>query len=412
LAVSNHESAPLIITGVSRSGTSYLSALLQRAGLDIGRRLIGPNVSNLRGHFENLDFVELHQEILQALGLPDVGWVTQGKVEVTPHFREKAKEVVRNNASALPWGWKDPRTTLFLDFWAQLLPEAKFIFIFRPPWNVFDSLLRRGTDAEILNEPTLALDVWTYYNRTILDFHKANPHRSLITPVEYATGIPNSLIQNICDRFDLPLSEVSVIPFNGSLLKTDAQPKYWPLLIRNYFPEILSVWGELVDNSVYCGLTPIEGIFPAPDAMRKLIAAEAANVITERTQSEVEIAAGKLAIKKQHARLDELEKKYGLLKQTYRDLEHMYEKLRSHSQELAKACDAHERAYQTVERERIELEQVAAQLKERIVELEQSLESKARALDNITSSRSWKLRNSLVGLLRSNAVGSAGNSAV
>ena len=59
---------PIIITGMHRSGTSLVASLLQEAGLSIGERLLGPSAGNRKGHFEDVDFVELHEDILADNG--------------------------------------------------------------------------------------------------------------------------------------------------------------------------------------------------------------------------------------------------------------------------------------------------------------------------------------------------------
>ena len=44
--------------------------------------------------------------------------------EVVPVFEERARTLVSARASRPFWGWKDPRTCLFLEFWDRLLPQA------------------------------------------------------------------------------------------------------------------------------------------------------------------------------------------------------------------------------------------------------------------------------------------------
>ncbi len=56
----------LIIAGMHRSGTSLLAAALGAAGVDLARGLMAAaDGNNEKGFFENLDFVELHEKILQ-----------------------------------------------------------------------------------------------------------------------------------------------------------------------------------------------------------------------------------------------------------------------------------------------------------------------------------------------------------
>jgi len=53
--------------------------------------------------------------ILRSQGLNDVGWTLQSNIHVEEQYVE-AKEVSEKFV-IVNMGWKDPRTTLFLDFW-------------------------------------------------------------------------------------------------------------------------------------------------------------------------------------------------------------------------------------------------------------------------------------------------------
>ena len=46
-----------IVVGMHRSGTSVVAQWLSRSGLFIGDSLLGPNVGNEQGHFEDADFL-------------------------------------------------------------------------------------------------------------------------------------------------------------------------------------------------------------------------------------------------------------------------------------------------------------------------------------------------------------------
>lgn len=67
-------------------------------------------------------------------------------------FEEEARELLAVRVrSGVAWGWKEPRTTLFLDFWQERLPDARHLFVFQRPWEVVDSLFRRGDDTFVRN---------------------------------------------------------------------------------------------------------------------------------------------------------------------------------------------------------------------------------------------------------------------
>ena len=55
----------LMIIGFHRSGTSMLAQELTNAGLFIGDKLLGGDISNVDGHFEDYDFFSFHEKILK-----------------------------------------------------------------------------------------------------------------------------------------------------------------------------------------------------------------------------------------------------------------------------------------------------------------------------------------------------------
>jgi hypothetical protein len=166
----------LIITGMHRSGTSLLSQYLSQCGLHIGKELINFDTINSQsaynGHHEDRDFLEFHREIMARVRI--YGFPTNELqlllFRINSSDRQKAIKLIKSRENLAQWGWKDPRTTLFLDFWHELIVSPKYLFVYREPLLVVDSLLRRGTDKHILKKPIIALRSWKIYNRQIIKF--------------------------------------------------------------------------------------------------------------------------------------------------------------------------------------------------------------------------------------------------
>ena len=74
-----------------RSGTSLAASLLESAGLDIGRRLVEANASNLRGHFEDADFVEFDRAVLTRLGVSPDGWLVESVPAIPDALVDQAR---------------------------------------------------------------------------------------------------------------------------------------------------------------------------------------------------------------------------------------------------------------------------------------------------------------------------------
>jgi len=235
----------LIVTGMHRSGTSVTTSLLQSAGLDVGQKLLDENESNLKGHFENLDFLSFHENVLRSLGISPEGWTVQQDIIVPEYFINEAKQLIQKNASgSQPWGWKEPRTTLFLNFWDSLLPKGKFLFIYRSPWEVLDSLFRRGNDT-FCYHPEFALKTWMDYNQKILDFYRHQPERCLLFNISQVTQNFSAVIEAIQQKLGIELHSPAADLYDPSLLQQSSPYSQRQMLIQNYFPEAFALYGQL-----------------------------------------------------------------------------------------------------------------------------------------------------------------------
>lgn len=133
-----------IILGMHRSGTSLIANYIQKLGIDIGERLLEKHDSNKDGHFEDLDFLEFHRSILRSNNLDDFLFdenieITFDESYLTTASNLSKKKSKKNNQ----WGWKEPRTCLFVNLWNMIIKDSVYIISFRNPELVIDSVLRR-----------------------------------------------------------------------------------------------------------------------------------------------------------------------------------------------------------------------------------------------------------------------------
>ncbi|SKB15799.1 Chromosome segregation ATPase-like protein [Planktothrix sp. PCC 11201] len=253
---SNTEQTIFIITGMHRSGTSLAASILQSAGVHIGRNLLGADHVNIKSHFENIDFSQFHINILDSQGVSGAGWTLQDNLEIKGEFVDRAKQLIEQNALSSIWGWKEPRTTLFLEFWAKLLPEAKFLLIYRSPWEVADSLYRRG-DEMFQSQPELAIKYWQHYNQKILDFYNQEQHRCLLTNLKTIVQYQAAYIDTINHKFNVNLSHPAPTAYDPTLLKTEiSSNSQRPTLIDSYFPEAIELYQELEGRGWHPEQTP------------------------------------------------------------------------------------------------------------------------------------------------------------
>lgn len=209
----------LIVAGFHRSGTSLLTQVLHSAGLFVGRRLLGAMPSNPYGHFEDLDFLELHRSILWAHG-DDWQWDAVQPFYLSPdHWQQMRELVKRRDLLHEQWGFKDPRTCFFLGAWKHLMPDAKVVVVYRDPADSVQSLEKRQAGAYLrgegardrharfFREPDHGLKLWDTYNRALVSFVEQNLDDCLVVPFsELTAGLP--IVSTVNDRLGCRLDEV------------------------------------------------------------------------------------------------------------------------------------------------------------------------------------------------------------
>src|SRR5579864_598530 len=196
----------LVIAGMHRSGTSLLASLAAAAGIDMGTRLMPGSKGNDRGHFEDLDFVGFHEACLARRGCGPLRPPGGGVPRLDPAEAEEAAALLAARARKATWGWKDPRTSLFLPAWDGLLADPFYLLVYRHPVEVALSLLRRGLDVEVQLDPWTAIRAWADHNRQLLAFRAARPGRCLLWSIAGATRDLAAALAAAEDRSGLPLA--------------------------------------------------------------------------------------------------------------------------------------------------------------------------------------------------------------
>lgn len=205
----------LILLGMHRSGTSLIAHWLQNCGLQIGAELLGPGHSNVEGHFEDVEFYNIHREILENNNLDESGVIFNSVNSISVINKAKIEQLIQSkNRLFEQWGWKDPRTCLFLDFYREILPDAYYLIIIRDYKCVVISLIKRMMREldSLYNSPQKKflskiawrlrrarvmrkisreqadyfLKVWIFYNEKILENISAlSPEKYLVIDYEY-----------------------------------------------------------------------------------------------------------------------------------------------------------------------------------------------------------------------------------
>ena len=222
---------PIVVAGMHRSGTSLISSVLAAMHVDMGHDTLVADRNNVRGYFEDIEFLELHRRVLNQCspnddgGHPDWGWTENERLDRDSFkdFIPEAKALLARRAeNPSVWGWKDPRTSLLLDFWDALLDNGRYVFVYRFPWDVADSMQRLG-EALFLRHPEYAYDIWMFYNRHLRNFLLKNRHKCLLISVNALQRHPDQLCDLLHQEFGLNTSDVDLKEIFESDLMTSSE---------------------------------------------------------------------------------------------------------------------------------------------------------------------------------------------
>mmetsp|Transcript_29045 Transcript_29045/g.40686 ORF Transcript_29045/g.40686 Transcript_29045/m.40686 type:complete len:445 (-) Transcript_29045:33-1367(-) len=168
--------AGFVVLGMHRSGTSMLSGLLVTGmGYNVGGPLIQPNFDNEKGFFERIDVVLQNDEFFSH---QNIGWsFNMREYDYKLALKQKRSGEVKfkegeralrflNDSSNAPWLQKDPRMSIALKTWLELLnTEPAAVFTYRHPLEVAMSLHKREDSISIEH----GLRMWIVYNQRAIE---------------------------------------------------------------------------------------------------------------------------------------------------------------------------------------------------------------------------------------------------
>ena len=142
----------LLVLGMHRSGTSVLARVLSFLGASLPRHLVPASHSNPTGHWEPARLVDLHQQLLAALGTswddwraPQLRW---HEGDAAQAIASKIPQVLAEEYGTAPLiVLKDPRICRTLPYWLPTLEKAGYrttpVIMVRNPLEVAESLRER-----------------------------------------------------------------------------------------------------------------------------------------------------------------------------------------------------------------------------------------------------------------------------
>ena len=150
----NFLSAPVIIIGMHRSGTSMLARILDRAGVYMGYDLTEDHESWYMQRV-NTAWMEKEKFTWDNPGVPqNADSKLFNSYSFIRHYARIRKQPFKpfSFLAADSWGWKDPRNTFTLGQWMKIFPKAKVIHIYRNGMDVAISLYKRNLNIDYTNK--------------------------------------------------------------------------------------------------------------------------------------------------------------------------------------------------------------------------------------------------------------------
>jgi GT2 family glycosyltransferase len=238
----------ICIAGAHRSGTSMVTRLLHCCGLELGpeSELMPAQTDNSEGFWEHLGFVALNDQLLSELGgawdLPPKADEDFTSARLDP-LCLKARLLIEKFELASVWGWKDPRNSLTLPFWQQLLPGLKTVVVVRNPLEVAHSMRERNRTSY-----SFGLRLWEIYNRRLIE--AANGKDRLITHYDFFFQAPELELQRITDFIGLPDAKIASVAALVTARKRHTHFTIEQLIDARVAPEVIDLYRALVAEAL------------------------------------------------------------------------------------------------------------------------------------------------------------------
>ncbi len=238
----------IILLGFHRSGTSFVSSWLEAMGISMGNEKLGANVGNDFGHYEDMDFLRFHESVLKKRKLNCLEIPLNFKLLLNSSELLEFQALINEKKEYQGlWGWKEPRTCLFINEYKDLVIGSNSLVVYRSFLDSVDSLIRRRKISEpkrrnkilaFWNKKRLLsgeglnrlankyLESWIVYNERILKYYDSLDYKNnvvFINPVDLTKPEKTKKIfHKICFSFQKDLKFIEP----STLFKKDAFKRY------------------------------------------------------------------------------------------------------------------------------------------------------------------------------------------
>jgi len=211
------------VLGMHRSGTSAITRGLKVLGVELGERLLAPQVgSNEKGFWEDGDVTALNNELLAALGhdwqsitpIPEadlLGPAAQG-------FKLRAVQLLRDRYDRIAcYGVKDPRMARLLPFWQSVFEhlglQTKYVIACRNPMSVAQSLVKR-------NQFDMEKGYLLWLEHMLLCLRHTSGAQRVFVDYDQILSSPNEQLERVCRSLELPFMEDELREYSQDFLET------------------------------------------------------------------------------------------------------------------------------------------------------------------------------------------------
>jgi hypothetical protein len=203
-----------------RSGTSVVARSLLTLGVSLGDRLMRADRFNERGYWEDTDIVALNEEVLTALGRTweDASPISPSALEQLSgsELEQRAVALIGHRTdSGVPFGMKDPRTSVLLPFWHRVFAlarvDASFVIVVRHPDLVAASLSKR-------NGMPPAWGHWLWISHMLAALEGSQGHRRTVVSYPAIVSDPEAHVHRMAVSLSLRVDPQRLADFSQDFI--------------------------------------------------------------------------------------------------------------------------------------------------------------------------------------------------
>ncbi|MFU2132191.1 hypothetical protein ACLRAC_07095 [Gallibacterium anatis] len=185
---------------------------------------------------------------------------SNNQLKINPIWNGLFLDLMLSNLDQDMWGWADSNAIEVLNYWAELDPEIKFIFVYDHPSNIFlHSSVEQALSLDA-NKIDNKLQQWQQYNQKMLTLFNQYKSRSVLLCGQQMLDEVNSAVEKVANTLSAPLSleqhcDVMDIEDNIEQKQNSALEKFVVNNILQGYKEVANVYEELQNNATLPYLT-------------------------------------------------------------------------------------------------------------------------------------------------------------